>query len=254
MTVFVGVLSGKGGVAKTTSVVNMAAAMNHFGRDVVIVDGNLSTPNLGLHLGVPVVPITLHDVLKGKNSLSDSVYMHHSGIKIVPAGLSLQDLKNVDPEKLKKVLPTLDGLTDIVIVDGSAGLGRESLSVIQAVDELIIITNPELPAVTDALKTIRLAEEMGKKVKGVLLAKSGDDHDIPIENIQNLLERPVLGVIPHDKAIRESLIRREPVVFTHPKSKSSVAYKQVVADLIGVNYTEKAEGKFYGFLRKVGLK
>ena len=52
MTVKVGILSGKGGVGKTSTAVNMAAAMSYFGRDVVVIDGNLSTPNLGLHLGV----------------------------------------------------------------------------------------------------------------------------------------------------------------------------------------------------------
>tara|TARA_Y100000310_G_C20585906_1_gene765387 strand:- start:331 stop:1095 length:765 start_codon:yes stop_codon:yes gene_type:complete len=254
MTVFVGVLSGKGGVAKTTTVVNMAAALHYFGRDVIVIDGNLSTPNLGLHLGVPVVPITLHDVLKGKTSLTDAVYLHHSGIKIIPAGLSLNDLKNVSPEKLKNFLPSLDGLTDVVILDGSAGLGRETLAIMQSVDELIIVTNPELPAVTDALKTIRLAEEMGKKVKGIVLSKSGENHDIPLENIQQLLERPILGNIPFDKSIRESLIRREPVVVSHPKSKSAIAYKKMAADLIGVEYSEKVQGKFSGFFKNFGRK
>ncbi len=251
MTIFIGVLSGKGGVAKTTSVVNLGASLNYFGRDVIIIDGNLSTPNLGLHLGVPVVPITLHDVLKGKNSLTDAVYLHHSGIKIVPAGLSLNDLRNVSPEKLKNVMPTLDGLTDVVILDGSAGLGRETLSIMNSVDELIIITNPELPAVTDALKTIRLSEEMGKKIKGVILTKSGENHDIPIENIQQLLEKPILGIIPYDKSIRESLIRREPVIYSHPKSKASIAYKQLAADMIGIEYNEKVQGKFSGFFKNL---
>ena len=250
MTVKVGILSGKGGVGKTSTAVNMAAALSYFGRDVVVIDGNLSTPNLGLHLGVPVVPITLHDVLKGKNSILDSVYLHHTGLKIVPAGLSLDDLRNVSPEKLKNVLPSLDGLTDIVIIDGSAGLGRESLAVMQAVDELIVVTNPELPAVTDALKTIRLAEEMGKKVRGIILAKTGENHDIPLENIESLLEKPILGIIPSDKSIRESLIRREPVVFSHPRSKSAVAYKKVVADLVGIEYSEKVEGFFSRIFRR----
>jgi len=250
LTVKVGILSGKGGVGKTSTAVNMAAALSYFGRDVVVVDGNLSTPNVGLHLGVPVVPITFHDVLKGKNSLLDSVYLHHSGLKIVPAGLSLQDLRDVNPEKMKNVLPTLDGLTDVVIVDGAAGLGRETLGIMQSVDELIIVTNPELPAVTDALKTIRLAEEMGKKVRGVVLAKSGENHDIPTENIEGLLEKPVLGEIPYDKAVRESLIKRLPVVFSHPKSKSAVAYKEVVANLVGIEYSEKVEGGFFSRIFK----
>ena len=127
MTRFVGVLSGKGGVAKTTTVVNLGAAMNYFGRDVTIVDGNLSTPHLGIHLGVPIVPISLHDALSGKNSLAESIYLHPSGLKIIPAGLSLKNLSQVDSSKLKKVLPALNSLTDVVLVDASAGLSSEAI-------------------------------------------------------------------------------------------------------------------------------
>ena len=83
MTRFVGILSGKGGVAKTTTTVNLGAALNYFKRDVIIVDGNLSTPNLGLHLGIPIVPISLHDVLKNKNNIVESIYQHESGLKII---------------------------------------------------------------------------------------------------------------------------------------------------------------------------
>ena len=53
------VTSGKGGVGKTTTTVNLAAAMSHFGEDVLVIDGNLSTPNVGLHLNSPEVPINL---------------------------------------------------------------------------------------------------------------------------------------------------------------------------------------------------
>lgn len=248
MTRFVGVLSGKGGVAKTTTVLNLGAAFNYFGRDVIIVDGNLSTPNLGLLLGVPVVPINLHHVLKGKNHIGEAVYMHESGLKIIPAGLSVGELLGVNPDKLSEVLPALDGLADIVIVDGSAGLGREALGVVKAVDDIIVVTNPELPSVTDALKMIRISKDMGKFVKGVVVTKTGRKYDISTDNVLSMLESPVLGEVPHDKAIRESLIQKDPVIYTHPKSKSAVAYKRIAADLIGVEYEEKS--RWFDFLRR----
>ncbi len=254
MTRFVGILSGKGGVAKTTTTVNLGAAFNYFGRDVTVVDGNLSTPNLGLHLGVPVVPISLHDALKGKSSIVESVYKHGSGLKVVPASLSLLDLKDVAPSKLSKVLPRLDGLTDIVLIDGAPGLGSEAMAVMKAVDEIIIVTNPEMPAVTDALKISKIADEMGKTVRGVILTKTGEDYDLSEENVERMIEKPVLATIPYDKAIRESLIRKDPVVYTNPKSKSAIGYKKLAASLIGVDFNERVEGKFGSFLRRVGLK
>ena len=58
----------------------------------------------------------------------------------------------------------LHGLSDFVIIDAAAGLGREALAALKSGEEILIITNPEISAVTDALKTIKLAEELGKKV------------------------------------------------------------------------------------------
>ena len=212
MTHYVGILSGKGGVAKTTTAVNLSAAMNFFGRDVVLMDANLSTPNVGLHLGASVVPINLHHVLKGKNHISESIYMHPYG---------------------------------------AAGLGREALALMNAVDDIIVVTNPELPAVADAMKTVRIAEDLGKNVRGVVVTKTGGEGDISDLNLQTLLEKPILATIPHDKAIRTSLIKKDPVIYTNPKSKSAVAYKKLAAELIGIEYEEKPESKFASFVNKL---
>jgi len=255
MTRFVGILSAKGGVGKTSSVVNLGAALNHFGRDVIIVDGNLSTPNLGLHLGVYSVPISLHDVLKGKNRIEESVYMHNSGIKLLPAGISLADLKDANPDKLKRILPSLDGLADIVLVDGAAGLGREALAVLNAVDDVLIITNPEIPSITDSLKTIKIAERLGKAVRGIIVTRTGSESDLALENVAALLGKPIIGVIPEDDSMKSALLKKSAVIHTDPKSRSAIAYKRLAAYLIGLKYEEEySEGFFSSFLRRLRLK
>ena len=116
MTKFITCVSGKGGVGKSVSTLNLAAAFNFFGKDCIVVDANLTTPNIGLHLGVPVVPINLHHVLNGKKHIAEAIYLHPSGIKIVPAGLALDDLRNVNADNLKRKLADLRGLTDFVII------------------------------------------------------------------------------------------------------------------------------------------
>jgi septum site-determining protein MinD len=63
MTRVITVLSGKGGVGKTFVTANLGVTLAEMGKDVTILDGNLTTPNLGLHLGIPIFPRTIHDVL-----------------------------------------------------------------------------------------------------------------------------------------------------------------------------------------------
>ena len=145
------VTSGKGGVGKTTTAINLASAMNHFGEDVLVIDGNLSTPNIGIHLNSPEVPINLNHVLRGKADVFEAVYQHESGIKILPSSISIKELKRTRPEKMKKFKKDFKKMANNIIVDSSAGLGNEARSAIEMADEIIIVTNPEMPALTDAL-------------------------------------------------------------------------------------------------------
>lgn len=241
MTRYLCVIGGKGGTGKTTTSINLGAALNSFGKDVTVVDGNLTTPNVGVHLGVPIVPISLHDVLQGKNHISEAVYQHPSGTKIVPASLSVSDLKKTNPTTLKRALKGLYGTTDFVILDSAAGLGKEALLAIDASDEILIITNPELPAITDALKTIKMSEELGKRVAGVIVAKTRGKGDLSLKNIESILEKPIISVIPDDNSVREALNLKDAVVLTHPKSDVAISYKKLAANLLGQEYNEEVE-------------
>ncbi len=252
MTKYIAILSGKGGAGKSTTSINLGTALNYFGKDVTVVDTNFTTPNIGIYLGVPVVPINLHHVLQGKNHISEAVYLHPSGTKIVPGGISLKDLKTTNPVNLKKVLRGLYGTTDIVLLDAAAGLGRDTLLAIDASDSVILVTNPELPAITDALKTIKVTEELGKRVLGVILTRTKENNfDLSVKNIETILGKPVIGKIPEDRAVRESLIRKDPVVLTHPDSPASVEYKKLAALLLGRKYEEaKKEEPTKNFFEK----
>lgn len=250
MARYISILSGKGGVGKSTTSVNLGGALNYFGRNVIIVDGNMTTPNVGLHLGVPIVPISLHNALQGKNHITEAVYLHPSGTKIVPGGISIKDLKNTKPDNLRSVLKGLSKHAEFVIIDGAAGLGRESLAVIDAADDVIIVTNPELPAITDALKTIKVCEELGKDVIGIILTRTKENNmDISVNNIKTMLEKPIIGIIPEDKSVREALNMKDIMVYTHPKSKAALSYKKLAADLIGQKYEPESEND--GFFSRI---
>jgi len=253
------IISGKGGVGKTTSAINLGSSINSLGKEVIIVDANLTTPNIGLHLGSPIVPTTLNHVMTDKAKVEEAIYEHESGTKILPSSLSLSEMKKIDHDKILDVSKKLRKLADHIIIDAAAGLGEEAKASIKAADEIIIITNPEMSAVTDALKTIKLAEEMKKPVIGCIVTRhDGTGLCMKMSTIEDMLEVPILGVIPEDRAIKESQIIKNAVIYTHPKAKSSKAYRKIARRLIGEEVIESSieedEGFFSRLLRNLGLK
>ncbi|MEM4259334.1 MAG: cell division ATPase MinD [Candidatus Pacearchaeota archaeon] len=235
------ITSGKGGVGKTTTAINLGAALNAFGKDVVVLDANLTTPNIGLHLGAPLVPVSLNHVLSGKANVTDAIYEHESGTKIVPSSLSVKELRNINHSRLKEVGKKLKKIADYVIYDSAAGLGEEAIAAIESGDEMIIVTNPEIPAVTDALKAAKVIEKMGKKIKGVIVTRvKGSKYEMPVTNIKEMLELPILGVIPEDAKVQEALLMKDALMHTHPNSKAAKAYKKIAAKIAGISYKEKS--------------
>ena len=244
MARYVTIVSGKGGVGKTTSSINLGAALSFFGKDVTVVDANLSTPNIGLHLGVPSVPIPLHRARQGKPRITEAVYLPPGGMKVILGGLALDELRKTNPDKLRKTLRLLRNTSDFILIDAAAGLGKEAQAAMDAGDEMLIVTNPELPAITDALKAIRLGEQMGKDVLGVILTRTkAHNLDVSVSNVQTLLEKPVVAVIPEDTAVREALTLKDAVLYTRPQSRAALSYKKLAADLIGQPYDPSKETK-----------
>ena len=236
------ITSGKGGVGKTTTAINLGAAFNHFGKDVLVIDGNLSTPNVGIHLNSPEVPINLNHVLLKKAEPYEAVYEHDSGMKIMPSSLSVKELKKIKPEKMKDFKEDFKKISEYVLVDSPAGLGNEAISVMGIADGIVVVTNPEIAAVTDALKTIKLAEQMKIPVMGVIVTRVRKDRiEMQPETVKEMLEAPILGMVPEDMAVKESLNMKDAVVHTHPGSKPARAYKEIAARLLDVEYDSRKD-------------
>lgn len=234
------ITSGKGGVGKTTTAINLAAALNSLNENVILVDANLTTPDMGIYLGAPIVPVSLTHVLLGKASIDEAVYEHESGTKIIPCSLSVKEMEKINPEKIKEIAKKLRKISDYIIFDSAAGLGEDALAVMDASDEVIVVANPELPSVTDALKTAKIAENMGKPVRGVIITRvKKDGLDMPYSNVKEMLELPVLGIVPEDKSVRHSHVMKNAVYHTHPKSGAAKAYKEIAKKITGKSYPKE---------------
>ena len=236
------VSSGKGGAGKTTTSVNLAYALTQQGKDVILVDGNLTTPNVGLHLGFTKFPVTMNDVLRGEALLDDAIYIHPLGFKLVPGSLSVRNYSEINSRKLRQLLDDLKNLADYVVVDSAAGLGNESLSVLKNADEILLVTNPELPSVTDAYKIVTLARELGIPVKGVVVnrVRRGNE-DLGFRAIESLLETPITSVIDDDKHMRRAVYHKKPLTHLKPNSPSSKKYHDLADRVHKGDYERRIE-------------
>lgn len=249
----IAIVSGKGGVGKTTTAINLGAALNHLNKEVIIVDVNLNTPNIGIHLGAPIVPVTLNHVLKGKAEIEDAIYEHSSGTKIVPSSLSVKEITKFNTKKIPQVIQELKNKADFIILDSAAGFSEEAMATLEAGDEIIVVTNPEMPSVTDSLKAIKVAREMKKDVKGVIVTRHrNENYEMSLPSIKSMLESSIIGVVPEDSSVKKALNRRDAVVHTHPKSKASKKYNDIAIKIIGPSALKdkKPEGmlsRLFGF-------
>ncbi len=235
-TKFILFASGKGGTGKTTTAINIGCALTNFGKDVVLVDANLSTPHVGIMLGSPRLRNTLNKALAGSRDIRKSAYVHPSGLKIVPASIERGEFDDESVAKLKNVLVELAGTAEIVLLDAPAGLTPEFTHLLRASDELIIVTNPELPAMSDALRLSQLAKEHDIPVLGVILNKQNLLHSLTPQNVQSFLEQPLLGMVPLDKSVNSALLNKQPVVYMHPDSPAAVNFKRIAAKMMGQHY------------------
>jgi septum site-determining protein MinD len=254
---YICVTSGKGGVGNTTAAISLAHVMSKH-KKTLLVDANLTTPNVNVHLGAPILSKTLSHVLRNQASIYQAIYKHESGLRILPSISTLEDLKKIKYDRLRETLRSLEGEADIIMLDSATGLGRDAISAIETCDEVLIITNPELSSVLDTQKTIQVAHELGKTILGVVVNKAGEHaHEMKISEVEKLLDLPVIGVIPYDDNVRKSLKLKHPVTHTHPNTKASKSYEELAGIILGRKYFEIYNKKSRSLqdyvLKKLGL-
>jgi septum site-determining protein MinD len=235
MTRIISFASGKGGTGKTTLVANLGTAMAQLGKRVTILDADITMANLELIIGMEGKPITLHDVLAGEAAVSKAIYKGPAGVKVVPAGISLEGIRKAKLDRLKGVVTKLAQGTEILLIDGPSGLERDALTTLAMGDELVVVINPDITSVSDALKTKIVARHLRVKPLGVVITRTADKRvDLSKERIETILELPILAVVPEDLEVQRSAAFGEPVVVRRPKSPAARSYTKLAADLLGI--------------------
>jgi septum site-determining protein MinD len=238
------VASGKGGTGKTTIAANLGVALSQLGYDVTIVDADITMANLELILGMEGLPITLQNVLAGEAKVDEAIYVGPGGIKVVPAGVSLEGLRKANPEKLEDVLAKIMENTDILLLDAPAGLERSAVIALAAAQELLLVVNPEIASITDGLKTKIVAERLGTKLLGIIVNRiSTMGIDMAKNEIEAILEGRVIALIPDDPEVRKAAAFGKPVVLRSPDSPASKAIRELAYTIVGAEKKKKVVEK-----------
>ena len=153
----IAITSGKGGVGKTNLSANLAIALADMGQKVVIFDADIGLANLDVILGCRTTS-NLQDYVSGSKRLVEVLHTGPSGVKFIPGGSGLDMLFSFDKrhsERFFKDLAALQGDTDFLIFDTGAGLDGNVMSILNTVDEVLLVVTPDPASLSDGYATAK---------------------------------------------------------------------------------------------------
>ena len=235
------ILSGKGGVGRTVFFSNLATSLAKLGKETVLLDADLAMADVGLTFGLDVLPVTLHEVLAGKESIERAIYEGPYGVKVIPSGHTIEGFQAANPEGLVGILEQLKQDSDYILIDTPTGINEDVLLLLPLVDHIIIIATADLSSIADSLKMKIIAESINNntKIDGVVINRVDSSN---IENVKQMLEKTleskIISVIPNDPNMQKSLSKKTPLVALYPNSPASVAINKLAAEIAGIEYSE----------------
>jgi len=238
------VVSGKGGVGKSTVALNTAAAMaGHHKRKVVLVDLNLTTPHLSAMTGIGAKSKALEDVIMGDAGLADALNAHESGLLVLASSISPRKFTNAELGKIGPVLRELKKTFDDVIIDCGPGLGSEALLAMRYGDELLYVATPTVPSLMDVIRCRKMVSNLGKKELGLVLnmAAKGESQ-LSAQQAAAMADMAVICSIPHDKAVPKSLAAEKATIHYDMYAPSSQEFLRLAATLSDAPFKPKTRG------------
>jgi septum site-determining protein MinD len=214
------IAGGKGGVGKTTTALNLAAAFETRGVDTAVVDADLGMTNLGELAGIDN-DVSVHDVLSGEATVEAALVEGPAGADILAGEYDLDAYERADPAQLREVSEQLREEYDVVIADTGAGLSHASLVPFGLADGVVVVTTDDEAAVADATKTAEMVRKVDGTVLGTVVTRT-DDEDAA-EAVAEEMGEPLLETVPRAPA----LAGEEPMVETAPDSDPAKAYHRL---------------------------
>ncbi len=229
--------SGKGGVGKTSVVVNLAIQLTMMGKNVFVIDADLGLANIDIMLNL-TPQFTIEDVLSGQKGINDIIQKGPLGFHILPSSSGLSEMQELTAAQQMAMFRELSGLKtkyDYILIDTGAGIASNVLRFNAAADEICVVTNTEPTAMTDAyalMKAICIKYQVHHfnlivnqaNLEG---AKSVYSRLTNVANQFLSVNLTLIGYIPRDPLFSKAIISQTPISLLAPGSRSVKMIKKM---------------------------
>lgn len=261
------VTSGKGGVGKSNTAINLAIQFRKMGQRVIILDADFGLANIEVMFGA-VPKHNLCDLIYQGKNIRDIITWGPMEVGFISGGSGIAGMSNLSRDYLNYIIQNLvelDEMADIIIVDTGAGISDAVLEFLVASGEILLVTTPEPTSITDSyslLKALSRHPRYSQEASQIKVLANKVFGEAEAEALYEKLEAVVgrylklpityLGMIPQDTQLAKAVMQQMPVSLDNPRARSAVAYEAVAAKLmnkeISSNVTRRGMAAFFSHI------
>lgn len=248
------VTSGKGGVGKSNTSINLAIQFRKMGKRVIILDADFGLANIEIMFGA-VPKHNLCDLIYQGKNIREVITWGPMEVGFISGGSGIAGMSNLSRDYLNYIIQNLvelDAIADIIIVDTAAGISDAVLEFLVASGEILLVTTPEPTSITDSYSLLKALyrhprfRETDTKVKMLAnrVEKESEGEDL-FNKLNTVVTRYLkipmtyLGCIPQDVQLSRAVMQQTPVSLQNPGAKSSQAYERIAGRLLGKEETDR---------------
>lgn len=272
------VTSGKGGVGKSNTSVNLAVQFRNMGYRVIIFDADFGLANIEVMFGA-IPKYNLSDLIFRGMTLEEIMIEGPMGIRFISGGSGVAELSNLTTENVRflaRKLVQLDHMADIVVVDTGAGISDSVMEFVKISEEVVLVTTPEPTSIMDSyalLKALRRSKGFcSEDTKIYMLAnrvmEKGEGDNL-YERLKTVVDQFLdmelyyLGMVPYDINVSKAIMQQKPISIVNKTAKASLAYEEIAKKLLDIEQEENKKRSgigqvflnlFHTSMKKIGSK